>query len=32
MKNHPKQAQNNCYANFSKIKTKTALFKSYVTL
>ena len=32
MKNHPKQVQNDCYANISKITTKTAVFKSYVTL
>ena len=25
-------AQNDCYANLSKIGTKTAVFKSYVTL
>ena len=32
MKNHPKQVQNDCYDNFSKIRTKTAVFKNYVTL
>ena len=32
MKNHPKQVQNHCYSNFSKTRTKTAVFKSYVHL
>ena len=32
MKNYPKQVQNDCYANFSKIKIETTVFKSYVTL
>ena len=32
MKNHPKEVQNYCYANFSKIRTKSAVFKSYFTL
>ena len=31
MKNYPKQVQNDCYANFSKIRTSTAVFKGYVT-
>ena len=29
MKNHPKQVQNERYDNFSKIRTKTAVFKNY---
>ena len=32
MTNHPKQVQNDYCANLSKIGTKTAMFKSYVTL
>ena len=27
-----KKVQNDCYDNFSKIRTKTVVFKNYVTL
>ena len=32
MKNQPNYVQNDCYTSYFKIRTKTAVFKSYVNL